>query len=206
MKLNKIQDLSFNVSETATGFCLSCLSFHSNEEKVEAPNAWVQYKHSVFPPIATSDRENKRQGFLNASLPLCLPLFHPLFPPPPLPSFPSPHSPADGECHIRCFLFAHQTRGHSCTAPKPAADVSAQLPDNQCRWNTFWGWKWKAQKQVLFSQKLHLAPLGEPLRSEKQNKDKFAKFLFRVLPPIAAGALTALKNTRQEGEGERGGV
>lgn len=27
---------------------------------------------------------------------------------------------ADGECHIRCFPFAHQTRGHSCSASKPA--------------------------------------------------------------------------------------
>lgn len=74
------------------------------------------------------------------------------------------------------------------------ADVSAQLPDNQCRWNTFWGWKWNAhtKKQVLFSQKVFCFP-WEPLRSEEQNKDKFANFSLRVLPPRAAGKLSGLK-------------
>lgn len=53
------------------------------------------------------------------------------------------------------FSFAHQTRGHSCTVPKPAADVSAQLPDNQRRWNTSLRLEVKStkknpKKQVLF--------------------------------------------------------
>lgn len=53
-------------------------------------------------------------------LAFCLALLHPLSP---LADFqPSAFSQpaADGECHIRCFPFAHQTRGHSCSASKPA--------------------------------------------------------------------------------------
>lgn len=74
---------------------------------------------------------------------------------PPPPSLPL-CSAADGEQHIRCFLFVHQTRGHSCTACKPAANGSARLPDNQCRWITL-SFSLRldvrsTKKQVLFCQ------------------------------------------------------
>lgn len=144
---------------------------------MEAVIAWVQNKYSVFPPTTATDRGNKYQGFLNApSLSLFLSLLHPsLF----FRFFPlsSPHSSTDGGCHIRCFLFAHQTRGHSCTALKPATDVAASLPDNHCRWNTFWGWNLKAQKNKCCLARNYFGSPGEPLRSVKQYKDKFAKFV-----------------------------
>lgn len=61
------------------------------------------------------------------------------------------------------FSFAHQTRGHSCTVPKPAADVSAQLPDNRRRWNTSLrlevkSTKKKQKNKCCFSQKLFWLP------------------------------------------------
>lgn len=92
---------------------------------------------------AANERENKWQGFLDAPSPSVFPSLPPL-----------PDSPADGECHIRCFPFLHI---------KP--EVTAALFLNQpqmCRHSYLTtsadgtlseaGSEKRQKKQVLFSQ------------------------------------------------------
>lgn len=114
--------------KSASGFSLSCPSLHSNGEKVEAASAWAQKQIQSSPSRCSSRLWEQMAGISK-----CSPSPHLL----PLSIFtPLPTRLQMANAIFDVFFFAHQTRGHSCTVPKPAADVSAQLPDNQRRWNT----------------------------------------------------------------------